>query len=241
MTTTTTTTRSSVLPGSIVNNLGSTNQGSRSVRDARCVLDSETLNPFRHIICKESGASFNIEPLDNTSFLVYHKPFRHGENLLTISVVNNKLVTTPKDNISNKQKWIFVNINENDKYVVPYSEHNKVNSGNYNVLQFDNGFLSLRPRGDFNSQKWLYDTTGPTTHDIGKCKSLPSLVNSNGLQSDIENRELHEKYQMQMNNILGLVESNVMNFYNQVHNQNNQSSSPFSDNGARLKINVKTS
>lgn len=177
-----------------------------------CIIDlNQTTN---HVVSKVSGSTYNIEKLENDNYLIFQKPYRTGENSHCFSVLNNKLYNAPKDINSDRQKWKIVSISTNEYKLVPFSESNKMSSGNYNVLQHDNGFLTLRPNSTYEGQKWhIYN--GPAEPGIRSCALTPEEVHANlGLQSlnQQPNNELQLQYQSQLTNILNLIQSNLSHY-----------------------------
>jgi hypothetical protein len=176
-----------------------------------CVLGASNQNNLKHIISKESGATYNIEPLYESpqSFLIYHKPYRKGEHSHVLSVRDDKLYTAPKDIKSDNQKWIMKNTTDGYLVIVPYLDSNKQN---YNVLQYDNGFLSIRIMGNYNGQKWILNPNGPSTNTIRSCTLNSSNIQSNDTLDYIENQALHNNYQQQIGGIINLINSNLQHF-----------------------------
>lgn len=205
-----------------------------------CILGPTDQSNLKHIISKESGATYNIENLNAQTFLVYHKSYRKGEQEnQVLSMRNGKLYTAPKDTQSNYQKWTFKNTTDGYKVVVPYSE-----SGNatHNVLQYDNGFLSIRGRGDYNGQKWILNNNGPSTNGVRMCALNNSNIQNNDTLDYIENQNLHENYRQQIGGILNLIQSNIQHFDKETRGKTDGTkvvSSVFgASNPVTLKVNV---
>lgn len=204
-----------------------------------CILGSNDENNLKHIISKESGATYNIENVNAQTFLIYHKPYRQGEHSHVLSVREGKLYTLPKDTQSDAQKWTFKNTTDGYKVIVPFLE-----SGNevHNVLQYDNGFLSVRTRGDYNGQKWVLNNNGPSTNTVRMCALDNSNIQNNTTLDYIENKNLHDNYQQQIGGILNLISSNLQHFDKETRNKTDGTkvvSSVFGgSNPISLKVNI---
>jgi len=85
-----------------------------------CILGSTGQTNLKHIISKESGATYNIENVNAQTFLVYYTPYRQGEHSHVLSVREGKLYTAPKDTLSDVQKWTFKDTTDGYKVVVPF-------------------------------------------------------------------------------------------------------------------------
>ena len=193
--------------------------GSRGDADPlpRCVYGGTGADRFKHIISKDSGATYNIEFISPQAFLIYQKPYRTGEGDNVLSVSNNNLYTSVRDEYANNQKWIMVSLSGNDKQIVPYNEARSVDGNNiYNVLQYDAGYLTLRPKSDFNSQKWIYNNSGPADIGIKSCALKNDNIQNNSVGLSLEHQTLHKSYQDQMGAILGYIQSNLAHFNNAV-------------------------
>lgn len=204
-----------------------------------CILGSANQNSLKHIISKESGATYNIEHINPQTFLIYHKPYRQGEHSHVLSTREGKLYTAPKDSLSDKQKWTMKNTTDGYRVIVPFSESNNTT---HNVLQYDNGFLSVRSRGDYNGQKWILNNTGPSTNGVKTCALDKTNIQHNDTLDYIENKTLHNNYQQQIGSILNLINSNLQHFDNETQNKIDKDrtvSSVFGKNAPiSLKVNV---
>lgn len=174
-----------------------------------CVLGNVNQSNLKHIISKESGATYNIEYLNAEQFIINHKPYRQGENSHMLSYREGRLYTAPKDIQSNAQKWTMKNTADGYLVVVPLNESSKENP---NVLQYDNGFLTVRARGDYNGQKWLLNNNGPSNNTVRSCALNNSNIQSNDTLDYVENQALHANYQQQIGGILNLIHSNLQHF-----------------------------
>lgn len=204
-----------------------------------CVLGDSRQSNLKHIISKESGATYNIEYLDDQNFTIYHKPYRQGENSHMLSFREGKLYTAPKDTQSDAQKWTIKNTADGYLVVVPLSESGKEN---HSVLQYDNGFLTVRARGDYNGQKWLLNNTGPSNNTVRSCALNNSNIQSNKTLDYVENQALHTNYQQQISGIMNLIHSNLQHFDKETRGktENGQTVSNVFGSGTpiTLKVNV---
>lgn len=208
-----------------------------------CILGgTNNLPKINHIISAESGAAYDISYLYGPPYQtlwIFHKPYRQGEHSHVLSYRDGKLYTAPQDPQSNNQKWVMTMIDNRHYNMVPYLESSKQNQ---QVLQYDNGFLSVRPKGNYNGQKWILNDKGPSTTTVRSCPLNTSNIQSNETLDYVENQALHNNYQQQMGSILNLIQSNLQHFDEQTRGKTDGTktvSTVFgSGNPINLKVNV---
>ena len=201
-----------------------------------CMIGFE--KDMKHVVSFVSGATYNIES-DGTNnfFTIYQKPFKTGEHTHALSVTNNELFTAPKNLNSNKQKWYMQTNENNTYYLIPKAEQNKTTTKQ--VLQYDNGFLTLRPMSTYEGQKWKVEE-GIASAGVKSCamtnKEMLAGMGLDGL-GKVENPELHAEYKQQLGNILNIIHSNLIHYQNKIGANKTTASSVFGT-GEPLKLTV---
>ena len=209
-----------------------------------CVLGTIGSNKLKHIISKDSGSAYNIEYITPQTFMIYQKPFRTGDSTLVLSMSNGNLYNSPKDDASNRQRWIMTPSPNGNKYVIPYLESGQIGSSqSYRVLQYDNGYLSLRPKSNNSGQMWIYNDTGPIDYGVKSCTLINDNVQNNNIENHIENKTVHNQYINQLGEMLNLIQTNLAHYNNALSGKSDGSrtiSSVFG-NGQPIKLTVDVS
>ncbi len=128
-----------------------------------------------------------------------------------------------------------------DKFIVPYIESGQLGSSqSYRVLQYDNGYLSLRPRANHSRQMWVYNDSGPIGHGVKSCTLINDNIQDNNVKDRVENENVHNQYRNQLNAMLGLIQTNLLHYNNKASGTSDGSrtvSSVFG-NGQPIKLTV---